>query len=296
VEGGVVSGSFERDGTRHGTFRMLRSGEVGAVKGAASQQELQEKAFRRTLEDSSSARAETVQQVKDMLEEAGVGLPDADLEEIANETLAMYLDGVPAPEVQTRMRERLREKLTGFATRGARHDDAVRYRWPFSAKEPRQLLQGARGETLDTALGKTFTIFRRRESNLNAFDFDVPVGTPVVAARAGKVVRVVDGRTKSGPQQGMALETNLVVVLHDDGTFATYTHLEPGIAVAPGQRVEVGQQLGSSGMTGQVVQPQLGFVVQRLEESGDVRSIEIRFDDGTREGVVPVIGAYYGGG
>ena len=296
VENGVVTGTFERDGTRRGTFRMLRSGEAGALKGAATQQELQEKAARRMLEQSSEARAETIQQVKDLLEEAGVGLPDEDLEQIANETLALYLDGVPQQEVQARMRERVRARLTGFAPIGASHDDSVRYRWPFESKDPRQLLQGARGDTLNTAMGKVFTVFRRRESNQHAFDFDVPVDTPVVAARGGVVARVVDGKTRSGPQQGMALETNLVVVLHDDGTFATYTHLEPGIAVAPKQRVEVGQKLGGSGMTGQVLQPELGFVVQRLEESGDVRSVEIRFDDGTAEGVVPVIGAYYGGG
>jgi murein DD-endopeptidase MepM/ murein hydrolase activator NlpD len=295
VEGGVVSGSFERDGTRHGTFRMMRSGEVGAVKGAASQQELQEKAFRRTLEDSSSARAETVQQVKDMLEQAGAGLPDDDLEQIANETLALYLDGVPREEVQRRMRERLREKLTGFATTGATHDDSVRYRWPFDSKQPRQLLQGVRGDT-GGPMGELYLGFRRRESNLHTFDFELPVGTPVLAARGGVVVRVVDGKTKSGQQQGMGLETNLVVILHDDGTFATYKHLEPGIAVSPKQRVETGEKLGSSGKTGQVTKPELGFVVQRLTEEGEVRSVEIRFDDGSAEGVVPVAGAHYGGG
>jgi hypothetical protein len=50
VEGDTLRGSFERDGSRHGTFRMTRSGEVGAVKGAKDQRELQQKVFRREME------------------------------------------------------------------------------------------------------------------------------------------------------------------------------------------------------------------------------------------------------
>jgi hypothetical protein len=46
----VLSGTYERDGSRHGTFRMLRSGAVGDLKGAGTQQELQQKVARREID------------------------------------------------------------------------------------------------------------------------------------------------------------------------------------------------------------------------------------------------------
>lgn len=52
-----LRGTYERDGTRHGTFRMLRSGAVGELKGAGSQQELQQKVARREM-DRAIARGE----------------------------------------------------------------------------------------------------------------------------------------------------------------------------------------------------------------------------------------------
>ncbi|HXK23483.1 MAG TPA: hypothetical protein VMS55_12485 [Myxococcota bacterium] len=47
IEGGVLSGSFERDGSRHGDFRMMPSGQIGDVKGAGTQDELQKKMIQR---------------------------------------------------------------------------------------------------------------------------------------------------------------------------------------------------------------------------------------------------------
>ena len=55
----ALSGTFERDGTRHGTFRMLRSGAVGELKGAGTQEELQKKMVQREV-DRAVARGEDV--------------------------------------------------------------------------------------------------------------------------------------------------------------------------------------------------------------------------------------------
>ncbi|HEX5066770.1 MAG TPA: hypothetical protein VFY49_11700 [Myxococcota bacterium] len=55
----ALSGTYERDGTRHGTFRMLRSGAVGELKGAGSQEELQKKVVQREV-DRAIARGEDV--------------------------------------------------------------------------------------------------------------------------------------------------------------------------------------------------------------------------------------------
>lgn len=50
--GNRLQGNYERDGTRHGTFRMMRSGPVGGLKKAAkSQREMQQRVRRRAMEE-----------------------------------------------------------------------------------------------------------------------------------------------------------------------------------------------------------------------------------------------------
>lgn len=90
--------------------------------------------------------------------------------------------------------------------------------------------------------------------NLHAVDFPLPEGTPVLAARAGKVMQVVE----NAPDLGC-----LVRVLHSDGSMALYAHLQAGtLQVRPGQSVETGQTLADSGNTGQSTGPHLHFAVQ----------------------------------
>lgn len=89
--------------------------------------------------------------------------------------------------------------------------------------------------------------------NLYAVDFPVPEGTPVLAARAGRVMQVVDSR-----EQG-----SLLRVLHSDGSMALYAHLQAGSAsVRPGQAVTAGQTIALSGNTGHSSGPHLHFAVQ----------------------------------
>lgn len=89
--------------------------------------------------------------------------------------------------------------------------------------------------------------------NLYAVDFPLPEGTPVLAARAGRVMQVVDSR-----EQG-----SLLRILHSDGSMALYAHLQAGSAsVRPGQAVAAGQAIALSGNTGHSSGPHLHFVVQ----------------------------------
>ena len=90
--------------------------------------------------------------------------------------------------------------------------------------------------------------------NRHAIDFPLPEGTPVLAARAGTVMQVVD----DAPGDGC-----LVRVLHADGGMALYAHLQAGsLAVRPGQAVQAGQPLARSGNTGRSTGPHLHFAVQ----------------------------------
>lgn len=100
--------------------------------------------------------------------------------------------------------------------------------------------------------------------NLHAIDFAVPEGTPVLAARAGTVMQVVDDHAEGGlDREAFVHRANHVRVLHADGSMAVYAHLrEGGARVRAGQPVAVGQHLGDSGNTGFSSGPHLHFVVQ----------------------------------
>lgn len=96
---------------------------------------------------------------------------------------------------------------------------------------------------------------------LYAIDFELPIGTRLVAARAGVIVAArdtfVDGNDRD-------LEENYVMVRHSDGTVARYIHLtQRGALVTIGDSVRQGQLIARSGNTGQTGGPHLHFDVQR---------------------------------
>ena len=117
-------------------------------------------------------------------------------------------------------------------------------------------------------------------ANEFAIDFAMPEGTPVLAARRGTVARVVDGFTACCLPPERRTETNQVVVLHADGTFASYVHLRPQIPVQEGQSVEAGDLLGYSGSTGFSQIPHLHFEVSIRSAEEKTRSIPVRFRNG----------------
>lgn len=93
-----------------------------------------------------------------------------------------------------------------------------------------------------------------------ALDIAMPVGTPIVAARAGVVVKIENQQSGRGTNPA----GNFVRILHDDGTMGVYLHLQKGsVSVSEGQRVAQGSLLARSGNTGNSTGPHLHFVVQR---------------------------------
>jgi murein DD-endopeptidase MepM/ murein hydrolase activator NlpD len=93
-----------------------------------------------------------------------------------------------------------------------------------------------------------------------AYDFLMPIGTSVVAARAGVVILVEERYEDANRRSG---QENYVNVEHEDGTIAAYVHLtRDGALVDVGERVEQGQPLGLSGDTGSSSEPHLHFHVQ----------------------------------
>ena len=165
----------------------------------------------------------------------------------------------------------------------ATHSDSVRYRLPFEGWTPRLLLQGVGGA------------FSHGGAYRYSFDFRMPIGTNVLAARDGTVARVIDGFTRGGPDARFTDQANLITVRHADGTYGEYVHLDPGgILVKEGEQILAGQPLARSGSTGFTSEPHLHFMVWKATSNGRFETLPIRFDDGTQEGFVPRQDLWYG--
>ncbi len=88
-------------------------------------------------------------------------------------------------------------------------------------------------------------------------DFAVPIGTPVRAVGAGRVVKVSCGGA-------FGVE---IVVQHEGGYYTQYAHLA-AVAVDQGDRVTPGQWIGQSGTSGNSTGPHLHFEVRVTPELG----------------------------
>ena len=99
-----------------------------------------------------------------------------------------------------------------------------------------------------------------------AIDVDMPIGTSILAARAGTVT-AIEGQYQDGSKQ----KANFVKVQHEDGTIAQYFHLTMnGPRVAVGDRVAQGQLVALSGNTGDSTQPHLHFQVDACAGQGSI--------------------------
>jgi murein DD-endopeptidase MepM/ murein hydrolase activator NlpD len=107
--------------------------------------------------------------------------------------------------------------------------------------------------------------------NQLAYDFNMPIGADVVAARSGVVINVREDSPDDGRGNG---EHNFVFIQHTDGTVAFYAHLQRnGVVVDVGDAVESGQLIASSGNSGLTGSPHLHFGVYQssaLQEGHDV--------------------------
>lgn len=122
-----------------------------------------------------------------------------------------------------------------------------RYLLPFPPGEAYELTQGNCGEE---SHGGHFRY---------AFDFRMPVGTPVVAARSGVVVTVRDENPDGTRRPG---DENILIVEHADGELSRYIHLrQHGALVAEGERIAAGDTIARSGNSGRSAFPHLHFDV-----------------------------------
>jgi murein DD-endopeptidase MepM/ murein hydrolase activator NlpD len=138
--------------------------------------------------------------------------------------------------------------------RGGVPDGQAVYLLPYSANERHELIQGYYGKFSHYA----------GSGNEFAYDWAMPAGTTVCAARPGVVVGVRQDSDAGGPAEQFKNCANYVIIRHSDGTYAEYLHLKKdGVLVALGATVQAGQPIGLSGATGFASGPHLHFAVFR---------------------------------
>jgi len=164
----------------------------------------------------------------------------------------------------------------------ATHVVSEPYRAPFSKARDHQITQ---------AYPETIT--HTAPDSYYAVDLAMPVGTDVVAARDGIVFDIASKNYRSGvdaTEDGPA--ANVVRILHDDGTYAIYAHLNTNtIRVKPGDEVERGQYIADSGNTGFSTGPHLHFVVVR-NVGMRVESVPVTFLGLNSDSVIPEVGNF----
>jgi len=140
------------------------------------------------------------------------------------------------------------EKFSYALGNPAQRQQAFKYPLPWRGG-PFRVTQGANG---------SYSHFGPKSRY--AMDIAMPEGTPIIASRAGTVIKTENNQSGRGTHPS----GNFVRILHDDGTMGVYLHLMRGsVVVREGQRVVYGSALAKSGNTGNSTGPHLHFVVQR---------------------------------
>ncbi|MFT4929388.1 MAG: hypothetical protein ACI8WB_005521 [Phenylobacterium sp.] len=162
-------------------------------------------------------------------------------------------------EVSTRI-------IPGLDPNKTKHADNHLYQLPFEHGTKHKLGQGYFGSATHV------------KPNPYALDFNMDMGTVVVAARDGIVAQVKQDSNIGGPSAKYAKHGNRIMIYHRDGTFATYVHLQKnGALVKQGQQVKAGQKIGLSGNTGQSSGPHLHFEVFKYTPNGRSSNLPISF-------------------
>ncbi len=145
----------------------------------------------------------------------------------------------------------------------AKHSNPF-YRLPFPA-----------GSTVPVSQGFFGTASHR---NKHAIDFAVKTGTPIVAARAGRVIAVEDSHDRGKFDKSFARYANYIIIEHDDRTLGNYYHLKyHGVAVKVGQNVTEGELIGYTGNTGYSSGPHLHFSVSMVDPVTRMKPVTVSF-------------------
>ena len=142
--------------------------------------------------------------------------------------------------------------------------DDYQYHVPFDSPKEHRITQGFNGKFSHTS-----------EYSKYAVDIAMDVGTYLTAVRAGTVILVKDDYHMSGTTRYFLDKANVIQVLHDDGTFASYAHILMDTAmVKEGDKVARGDRLARSGSSGFSTGPHLHFSIVK---NVGIKNISIPF-------------------
>jgi murein DD-endopeptidase MepM/ murein hydrolase activator NlpD len=131
-------------------------------------------------------------------------------------------------------------------------------------------------------IGKAYTCsqgFNSSPSHFGTFsyavDFGMPIGTLVTAARSGRIVYILESYSDNDQIEG---HENVVIVMHEDSTYARYVHLTlNGALVQMNQMVVPGDTVGLSGSSGTNGGPHLHFDVTKTFNGRSDQTIPFDF-------------------
>lgn len=151
------------------------------------------------------------------------------------------------------------------------------YKLPWKDGETRFCVQGNWG------------VVSHRDHGEFSYDFYMPVGSIVCAARGGVVTRVVQKHTGNGT----TMPNNKVVIRHKDGSYGSYLHLvKGGSLVKVGQTVRQGEPIAKSGNVGRSMLPHLHFHVTGPSKE----TIPVTFTDVKQDRGIPRMFKFYRSG
>ncbi len=133
-----------------------------------------------------------------------------------------------------------------------KHDDAYLYALPYPKGKRYKIIQSFGGKFSHDKIHSKYAI-----------DFSLQIGDTITAARDGIVIHTKQNSKEYG-DRSFIKKANKILILHNDGTMAQYVHLDyNGALVNVGDRIERGQAIGISGLTGFTTTPHLHFVVYK---------------------------------
>jgi murein DD-endopeptidase MepM/ murein hydrolase activator NlpD len=174
------------------------------------------------------------------------------------------------------------ESSSGSSATNADRSEIKKIPLPLPSGTPFKISQIAQGKASHATPGLEY-----------AWDFDVAVGTPVVAVEDGQVIQVWEPEGGGACDPKLSDKAHNIKILAKDGSVAQYVHVQARVQI--GDIVRKGQTIATTAMNGFICTPQLHFNVFRdrdhTPEKGQPQTIQLLFhglpDSGLpREGYV----------